>query len=113
MSVSKVRIISGGFVELVGPSVDDRMLVEVFDGGHDTVLEFYFGCDADMAQDGEGQLGEEAFDQVEPGAMRWCERELEAALGLGSDPSFRLLGDMCGMIVEDPLDRRVSWISGG
>jgi hypothetical protein len=41
-SVSKVRIISGGFVELVGPSVDDRMSIDVVDGSHDALLESCF-----------------------------------------------------------------------
>src|SRR6266508_60455 len=42
--------------------------------------------------------------------MRWREREIKAACGLSGEPSFRLLGDVRGMIVEDQLDRRMSWI---
>ena len=55
-SVSEVRIISGGLIELVGPSVDEGALVEVVNGSHDAVLEFLFGGDADVAQNGTGQL---------------------------------------------------------
>jgi hypothetical protein len=41
------RIISlGGPVDLVGPSVNDRFLVEVIHGRHETILEFLFGFDA-------------------------------------------------------------------
>jgi hypothetical protein len=40
-------------------------LVEVH-GGHDAILEFLFGPDADVAQNGTGELGKEALDQVEP-----------------------------------------------
>ena len=62
----EIRIISGGLVELVGPSVDDGVSVELVHGGHDTVLELLFGCDADVAQDGAGELGEETLDEIEP-----------------------------------------------
>ena len=53
-------------VPQAGPSVDDGVSTEVIHGGHDVVLEFLFGCDADMAQDRAGELGEEAFDEIEP-----------------------------------------------
>jgi len=36
--------------------VDDGALVEVVDGSHDAVLEFLLGGDADVAQNGTGQL---------------------------------------------------------
>ncbi len=87
--------------------MDDGMLVDVVHGGHDAVLEFLFGGDADVAQDGAGELGEGALDEVEPRAVLGCEGELEAARGLFGEPSFRLLGDVRGMIVEDQLDRRM------
>lgn len=35
-----VRIISGGVGELVGPSIDDGMAIDVVDFGHDALLEF-------------------------------------------------------------------------
>jgi hypothetical protein len=44
------RIISLSPVELVGPGVNDRVLIEVIHGGDDTILEFLFGFDADVAQ---------------------------------------------------------------
>ena len=75
---------------LVGLGVDDGMLVDVVHGGHDAVLEFLFGGDADVAQDGAGELGEEALDEVEPRAVLGGEGELEAARGLFGEPSFRL-----------------------
>ena len=48
--VSIIRIISGGLIEFVRPRVDDRVLVEVVHCSHDAILEFLFGCDADVAQ---------------------------------------------------------------
>ena len=92
--------------------MDHGSFVEVIHGGHDAVFEFLFGCDADVAQDGAGELGEEALDQVEPGAVLGREGEFEAARRSVGEPGFRLLGDVCGLIVEDQTDRRMSWIGG-
>jgi hypothetical protein len=44
--------------------VDDRLLIEVIDGSHDAILELLFGCDTDMTQNGAGEFGEEALDEV-------------------------------------------------
>ena len=63
-----------------------------------------------MAKNGPGQLGEEALDEVEPRAVPGSEGKLEALFGLLVEPGFRLLGDMCGMIVEDEVNRRVGRI---
>ena len=92
--------------------MDDGMLVDVVHGGHDAILELLFGCNTDVAQDGACQLGKEAFNQVQPGAMLGSEGKFEAARRLLGEPGFRLLGDVRGMIVEDQLDRRVGWVSG-
>jgi hypothetical protein len=51
-----------------------------------------------------GELGEETLDQIEPGAVLRRKGELKAALGLGGESCFRLLGDVCGMVVEDQPD---------
>ena len=42
--------------------MNDGVLIEVVHGGHDSILEFLFGCDADVAQDGAGEFGKEALD---------------------------------------------------
>ena len=55
------------------------MAIKFIHGGHDAVLEFLFGCDADMAQHGAGELGEKALDEVEPRTMLGRESEFEAA----------------------------------
>ena len=55
--VSKVRIISSGGVEFIGPSMDDGVSVELVHCGDDALLEFLFRCDADVARDGAGKLG--------------------------------------------------------
>ena len=96
----------------MGPSVDDGMLVDVIDSRQDPLLQFLFGCDSDVAQDRARELGEEALDEIEPGAMRGREGEFEAADRLTGEPSLGLFGDVRGMIVEDQLDRRVGWIGG-
>ena len=92
--------------------MDDRMLVDVIHGSHDAILELLFGCNTDVAQDGACELGKEAFNQVQPGAMLGSEGKFEAARRLWGEPGFRLLGDVRGMIVEDQLDRRAGWVSG-
>ena len=66
--------------------MDDGMAIDVFDGGDDPVLEFLLGGDADVAERGAGELGEEALDQIEPGAVLGGEDELEAALALAGEP---------------------------
>lgn len=47
--------------------MDDGVAIEVIHCRHDSVLEFLFGSNTDVAQDRAGQLGEEALDQVQPG----------------------------------------------
>ena len=89
----------------MGPGVNDRLRIEVLHGGHEPVLKLLLGCDAEMSQDGPRQLGEEAFDQVQPGAMLRGEGELEPAGRLRGDPSAGFLGDVRRMIVEDQVDR--------
>ena len=74
--------------------MNDGLLVEIVDGGHDAILKFFFGGDADLAQDGAGELGEEALDQIEPGAVLGREGEFEAMRGLPRDPCFALFGDV-------------------
>ena len=59
--------------------MNDWIAVEVIDRGHEALLELLFGGDTDVAQDGAGQLGEEAFDEVEPGAVLGSEGELKPA----------------------------------
>jgi hypothetical protein len=88
------------------------MAIELVHGGHDAVLEFQLGCDADVAQHRAGELGEEALDEIEPGAMLGREYEFKPAGRLIGEPSLCLLGDVGGMIVEDQLDRRMGRISG-
>ena len=57
------------------------MTIDVLDTGHDALLKLMLRSHADVAQDRSGELGEEALDEVEPGAVRGCERELEASGG--------------------------------
>src|SRR3981189_1967359 len=81
------------------------MAIDVLDTGHDALPKLVLRGHADVAQYRSGELGEEALDEVEPGAVRGCERELEAAGGSSGKPSSGFSGDVRGMIVEDQLDR--------
>jgi len=92
--------------------MNDGMAIEFIHGGHDTVLEFLFGCHADVAQYRAGELGKEALDEIEPGAVLGREGEFEAAGRLIGEPSLGLLGDVRGVIVEDQPDRRMGRIGG-
>src|SRR5208337_1918233 len=109
-SISKFESDHAAWSSFVGPSVNDGMAIEVIHGGHDAVLELLFGCDADVAQDRAGELGEEALDEVEPGAVLGREDKFETADRLTGEPSLCLLGDVRGMIVEDQLDCRMGRI---
>ena len=91
--------------------MNDGIAIEEVHGGHDAIPELLFGRDADMAQRGAGQFGEEALDEVEPRAVLGSEGELEAARGLLGEPGFGLLGDMSRMIIQDEVDRRVGGIA--
>jgi hypothetical protein len=92
--------------------VNDGPLIEIIHGGDDAILEFLFGYDTDVTQDGTDEFGEEALDEIEPGAVLGSEGEFETVRGLLGEPRPGLLGDVCGMIVEDQLDRSVGWIGG-
>src|SRR6266852_1448740 len=58
------------------------------------------------------ELGEEALDEVEPGAVFGREGEREATARLSSEPSLGFSGDMCRVVVQDQLDRRAGRVSG-
>ena len=46
--------------------MNDGFLIEEVDAGHNAILKFLFGCNADMPQDGPSKFGEEALDQIKP-----------------------------------------------
>ena len=78
--------------------MNHRMAIEFVHRRHEPIPEFLFGCDPDVAQHGSRELGEEALDQIEPGAVFGGEGELETTCGLLGEPSLGLLRDECGMI---------------
>jgi hypothetical protein len=53
-----------------------------------------------MAQDRACELGEEALDEVEPGAVFGGEGEREAARRLSSEPGLGFSGDMRRVVVQ-------------
>ena len=81
-------------VELIGPGVNDGLLIEIVHSSDDPILEFLFGRDADVAEDGAGKFREEALDEVEPGAVLGSEGEFKAVRGLIGEPGFGSL-EMC------------------
>ena len=74
--------------------MNDGMLIEVVHGSHETVLEFLFGCDADVTQHRACQLRKEALDEVEPGAVLGREGEREAVRGCSARKALVSL-EMC------------------
>src|SRR6516162_4381025 len=89
----------------------DRLAIDVADEGDQTLLEFAFRADADMAQDRARQFGEEAFDDIEPRPVGWREGEGEAPDRLRRQPASGLARDMSGMIVEDDFNRGVRGVA--
>ena len=83
--------------------MNDGVSIEVIHA-FDAVLEFLFGCDADMAQHRAGELGEEAFDEIEPRAVLWGEGEFNWTGRLLGEPSLGFLADVRQMIVEDEFE---------
>jgi hypothetical protein len=45
--------------------VNDGIAVEIIYGGHEAILKFLFGYYADVAQEGAGEFGKEALDEIE------------------------------------------------
>ena len=101
---------TGGLGKLLGPSVDDGVAVDVLDAGQMRSLLAYFEFTL-MCRSRAGELGEEALDEVEPGAMLGREGELEAASRACGRPRFSFPRDMSRMIVEDELDGGTGGIS--
>jgi hypothetical protein len=91
----------------MGPAMDDRVAVEVIKVDKDPCLEFILGWDANSAKHRPRRLGEEAFHQIEPGAVLRGEHKGETALCLSCQPRLGLLGYMRGVVVEDQLDNGV------
>src|SRR4030088_219124 len=81
-------------------------------GGIERALRFLFGLAGVVGSNRGGEFGEKPLDEFEPGAVLGCEGEFEAADRLIGEPNLGLLGDVCGMIVEDQLDRSMGRIGG-
>ena len=88
------------------------MAIDVVNTRHDALLEFVLGGDPNVAQDRTGELGKEALNEVEPGAVLGRERKFEAACRSCIEPGSGFSRDVCGMIVEDQLDRSAGRIGG-
>src|SRR5262249_45684321 len=88
------------------------MPVDILDPSKDALLELMLRSDPDVAQDRAGKLGEEALDEIEPGAVLGREGELEAAARSRREPSSGFFRDVRGMIVEDQLDRGSGRVGG-
>src|ERR1700735_4023894 len=88
------------------------MAIDIAGAGHDALLEFLLGGHPDVAQDRASELGEKALDQVEPGAVLGREGKVEAAWRPGVEPGSGFPRNVCGMIVEDQLDRGAGRIGG-
>lgn len=90
--------------------MDDGVAIDVVEIGQNSGFELVLGPDADVAEHRARHLGEEALDQIEPGAVLGRAHEGEPVRGLGRDPSFGLFGDVGRVVVEDDFDRSVGRI---
>jgi hypothetical protein len=54
----------------------------VIDEFDDALLQFVYGIDTDVAEDGSGCFGEKPLDEVEPGTVFGGEHKREAAVRL-------------------------------
>src|SRR5271165_3911859 len=71
-----------------------------------SVDEFLFRADADLAQHGARHLAEEVFHQIQPGTVFGNEDELKS-LGPSRQIALRLAGDVRRMVVQNkPQDLR-------
>ena len=59
--------------------MDDGFAVEVIEVGEDPGFEFSLGSDADATEQGPRHFGEEAFHQIEPGAVLRRRPEITAS----------------------------------
>ena len=76
------------------------------------IMRSLSSCFDAVTQNGTGKLGEEALDEVEPEAVLGRERKVEAACRLCVEPGSGFPRDVCGMIVEDQLDRGAGRVGG-
>lgn len=53
--------------------------VDAADGGQDALHELVLGGDADVGSTRAGELGGEALNEVQPGAVFWSEGQFKAA----------------------------------
>jgi len=77
------------------------MAIDILDTSHDALLKLVLGCHPDVTQDRAGELGKEALDEIELGAVDGREGEREAAARSSGEPASGLLRYMSGMIVEN------------
>jgi hypothetical protein len=68
--------------------VNDRVAVEKPHGGHEAILEFLLGRDADVAQHRSRDFGEETHHEIKPGAMLGSESKFEPVRGLAGEPKL-------------------------
>jgi hypothetical protein len=90
----------------------DGIAVYAIDLRQDAPFELLFVGDANVAQHRADELGEEAFDEIEPGAVFGQEGEREASLRLLSQPGPGFLGLVGGVIVDQQLDRSRGRVGG-
>src|SRR5271163_2402846 len=91
----------------------DGIAVYAIDLRQDAPFELLFVGDANVAQHRAGELGEEAFDEIEPGAVFGQEGECEASLRLLSQPGPGFLGLVLQYAYISDPDGRTAWRRSG
>ena len=105
-----VEVAGEGFQDVVGgfgPDERLRVLVPGFDPGADVGFEFFDAAVGAAAQFAVGQLGEPAFDEVEPRGVGRGEVQVEP--GVLGQPLLDLRGLVGGVVVTDQVQLQVFW----
>ena len=98
------RLLSGGLADLVGPSVNNRLGVDVIEIGENACLKFGLRCDADVTEHRPRHLREQALHEIEPRTVLRREYQGETAFRAGGEPRLGFLRSVGGMVVEEQFD---------
>ena len=93
-----------GLANLIGPGVNDRIMVEVVEIGQDAAFECLsssFNATRTWRKHRARHFGEEALDQIERASWRFGRHKGEASFRLCGHPGFGFLRDVRRVIVED------------
>ena len=106
------RLLSRSLADLVCPSVNDRLGVDVIEIGENACLEFGLRRDADVTEHRPRHLREQALHEIEPRTVLRREYQGETAFRAGGEPRLGFLRSVGGMVVEEQFDGGIGGIGG-